>query len=334
MDIINKSYKRKDSIESDTFTVESVDGDFVVFTNGARCKLATVFSDFEEIGTSNINEMVSNGTGLNPDTFFDTPLHDPAALQALDTIVTNPNMVQSTGPRADSRSIGDLENGPQKPAHTFNINDRLSGDTPVQSNNDIQEHYVAPTVNRLPEWDMFDRVKKTEEIEINIAFKIKLPRPEKIDTLNDMFETSFTMYLAKQYIKDNLSGNTITLQNTIQQSIEDWMEEEMYSDKPKKKTVKSKAKPVKKVTVAPIIEKEIETVVAPEASASDLFGGSADSNWDGVVKTLYIINTVEQYNAVNKAFQSLKDANSNSPDMDRYEDMIAVYEEQTKHINE
>ncbi len=323
--ILNKSYKRKNAPLSDTFTVDKLDGEFVVFSNGARCKLDTLQNDFAEVGTE---QFINEEATPNVDTFFNTPSVDESLLNQLETVVKNPNASINSSRLHESVSLDEPEDnkqyekvGPGKSAQASAFANRMS-DEPVQNNTQTN----APKSARLPEWDVFDNVKLTDEIEIVIPFKIKLPRAEKIDVLNDMFKTSFTAYLAKKYIADNIVNNSVKLQLTLQKSIEDWMESEIGGGK--------KRKPVKKGKVVKAEEPEVkETVMAvdkPTDNASSFFGNASGPAWDGDIKKLFIINSEEQYNAVKKHFIMLKDNNVKGPDLDRFEDMLQTYEDQIK----
>lgn len=328
--ILNKSYKRKNAPLSDTFTVDKLDGEFVVFSNGARCKLDTLQNDFAEVGTEQI---INEEATPNADTFFNTPSVDETLLNQLETVVKNPNVSINSSRLHESVSLDDSEDsnkqyekvGPGKNTQTNGFANRLS-DEPTQNNTQNNTQTNAPKSARLPEWDVFDNVKLTDEIEIVIPFKIKLPRAEKIDVLNDMFKTSFTAYLAKKYIADNIVNNSVKLQLTLQKSIEDWMESEIGGGK--------KRKPAKKGKAVKAEEPETkETVVAvdkPTDNAASFFGNASGPAWDGDIKKLFIINTEEQYNAVKKQFIMLKDINAKGPDLDRFEDMLQTYEDQLK----
>ena len=60
-----------------------------------------------------------------------------------------------------------------------------------------------PNIIQEPaEYKVFSNVKKTEELEISIPFNIKLPKAQKIDVLNDMFESSFIEFIAKKEVEN------------------------------------------------------------------------------------------------------------------------------------
>jgi len=322
MDILNKSYKRKNATDSDVFIIDKIDGDFVVFTNGARCKQDTLLNDFVDV---TLNENISTDITPNAETFFNTPAVDDTLLQQLEKIHTNPNATITPSNRLqESVSLDD-----NKQYEKVSPNGFVNGLTDEQSNETIPQ----VKSNRLPEWDVFDNVKLSEEIEITVPFKIKLPRPEKIDILNDMFKTSFTAYLSKKYINENIINNSAKLQMMIQKSIEDWMNTEL-SNIPKKKQPKrskhTKVEPV--IDIKPTVNiNNTSRQVDTNDNASTFFGiNNQGPKWDGNIKKLFVISSDEQYNAVKNEYIKLKDNNSNNPDIDRYEDMLQTYEDQLK----
>jgi hypothetical protein len=327
--ILNKSYKRKNDVNSDIFTALSIDNDFVIFSNGAKCKIATLMTDFvvSDNNFENVSESVN--LELNPDTFFDTPLNtnDPVYDQ-LDQAVITPG--QQTHSQKLRNSVSLDESVPNKPLQINAINKNglnLGND----DNNDLNNNTQNSTYNenRLPEWDVFDRVKKSEEIDFELTFKIKLPKAQKIDALNDMFETSFINYLAKQYIKDNVINNTIDLQLTIKDAIEKWVDDSIYGNK--KTTTKKTRKPIVKTEVKTEVDDNINTQL-DSTNTSDFFNNIQQPIWDGDLKKIILINTQEQYIAVQKQLNILRENNPDSIDIDRYEDLMLIYDEQIKDI--
>jgi hypothetical protein len=339
-DILNFTYKRDNSVDSDVFIPKEIDGDFVIFENGARCKIETLQNDFIKVDINSLNENIDGNNhdndSINPDTFFDTPL--AIDLDTVEKAVTNPGSIAPSERINDSVS---LDNRYEKvnPGGNSNTNNNNGLLGRLDDNSDVQEGPNNTQQNnaiRLPEWDVFDRVKKADEIEILIPFTIKLPRAEKIDALNDMFETSFISYLAKQYIKENVINNSLGIQKTIAEGIENWMETELYGNKNKKQTTRKKTTTSKKTQstikepkIIPV--EEVSVPVDNEVSANDLFNTNTPK-WDGIIKTLFMINTNEQYNAIKKQIENLKENNPESLDLDRYEDMVSVYEDQIKNI--
>ncbi len=339
-DILNFTYKRKGAVDSDIFVPKSVENNFVIFENGASCDINKLMSDFEKIDI-NPNISKSQEIILNPDDFFG---HGPDGLgkampidlEQLEQIANNPNASAPSEKLKESVSLdGRYEKVVPGGQPKNSIQNRLTDDN---SSDEYTEDNKVVT-NRLPEWDVFDRVKKAEEIEILIPFKIKLPRPEKIDALNDMFETSFVSYLAKQYIKDNIVNNSIGLQQSIHDAIETWMETEIYGTSKKRKPSKN-TKTVKapKTTVSKKTEEiTVNTITentAPEESTANAFFNTSENTWDGNIKKLFIINTKEQYEKVKKQIDILKEKNPTSLDLDRYIDLVEIYEMQIKEIKE
>lgn len=337
MDILNKSYKRKGATDSDIFVSKSIDGDFVIFSNGARCKIDTLINDFEETASTNYNtepvELVPNA-----DTFFSAKIsEDDSLLKQVEKLATDPNaVIEGSTKLQESVSLDDnrfekiTPGGQKQPSQSNGLGDRLSNNDDLQSPD--YDSTPAP-VQRVPEHEVFDKVKLSEEIEITVPFKIRLPRADKLDLLNDMFNISFTAYLAKKYINDNIVNNSVKLQSMIKDAIESWMEDEL-SNGPKKPKGKESKKSKKSEPVIEVKPVEKETVIAhdkPEDTASTFFGNiPSGPAWDGNLKKLFAITTDEQYNAVKKQFINLKDNNINTGEVDRLEDMLQVYEDSLK----
>lgn len=350
-DIINKSYKRKNSENSDTFIVESIENDFIIFSNGARCKINTLVTDFEEI---NYNDFQTEPElSLNPDTFFDSKItENNPLLEQLDNVIINKTEISSN--RLQDSIDLDTKFNSAPPSQANSLADRMSNsvqtpETKLHINDSPESPQIAPkSENRLPEWDVFDRVKRSTEIEVLIPIKIKLPHAQKIDALDDMFDSSFIMYLAKQYINDNIKNNTLPIQKLIQETIENWVEEEVYgktksvtTTKPKPKTTRTtKTKSTRttkpKTTRTPAKKKvvkekvEAETSVVP-AGDINLFG--TQPTWDGNINKLMLINTNEQYLAVQKRYDVLIDENETSSERYRLEDMLDIYKMQLNDLN-
>lgn len=320
--IINVPFKRKNTVDSDIFVPDRIEGDFIIFKNNARCSLEKFQNEFEPADDNNIN-LSTNDLNINPDTFFEQTVSNDALIEQ---IVKNPNLLPSESKNLkESKSID--ENIPNSQL-IDRINEDESYDKNIKpANQEYVDHEVVKKENRLPEWDTFDRVKKTEEIEILVPFTIKLPKANQLSMLNDMFETSFTGYLAKQYIKDNIVNNSIALQKLLQSSIEEWIENELDGVSSKKRKTR---KPVKQEKVKQIIEepKQEEKISETQEESAMSFFGISQPAWDGDIKKLFAIQSQEQYVAVKKTLDRLKENNPESMDIDKYEDMISIYNEQ------
>lgn len=340
-EILNKQYIRKNSINSDIFIPNKIDGDKIHFTNGALGAVSTFMEEFE-LYQQSINE--SSSMELDPKKFFEAPLAESAVqdiLKTTEALLKNPNVNTHESPY-----LKEIRNQSQEAQPSFlnygNTSDEQQNFMPPLTDeefeaqtNDVQVNVQnAPKVrpeNRLPEYDVFDRVKKSEEIEILIPFTIKLPRAEKLDALNDMFETSFSEYLAKQYIAENVVNNSVAIRKQIKNSIEEWMENEIYGTKGRKKPrkIKEVKKPMKRSPKAEEIETPTDIASfesIPEDDISTFFGASKKS-WDGNLKKLFVITTEEQFLAVEKEYNRLKENDQFTVDYDKYEDMILAYKD-------
>lgn len=274
MEIFNKQYKRKGSVGGDIFipidTETSGDTVWIIFNNGARCKEETFNNDFELI---NSNVLVNENNNqdsdyIDPDKFF-APAAPESLLNDIETAINNP---QSLGkPKYDLSE-------PQPPAHMLaameskqpanHLLARLD-DEPInnyENQPQFNQNFNRVKEVRLPEWDVFDRVKKSDQVQIHIPFNIKLPKATKIDTMDDMFETSFIEYLAKQYIDTVLLQNTELLKEILTNAISEWVDNEM-SNKRKKSKIESEVFEIKTESKAKDkakINEEPEIVEEPE----------------------------------------------------------------------
>lgn len=330
MDILNKTYKRRGNTTGETYTAQQLDGDIVIFTNGARIKLTTLLADFEIEGSSSqVNESQTFVTTdeVNPDTFFDTKITDPNILNAVDQVAKNPHahipkQLNHESVEAGSTFANRLNDNTAGPGLNLNNN---------PNDNGYVDHTQQPIANRPPEWDIYDRVKKTETIEISIPFTLTLPKARHIESINDMYETSFTTYLAKEIIK-----NSNKLQIDIKNAIESWVEDEMNGSS--KKKIKGKKQPVKKtkvinVTVKPktgvqTIQNKVTVVPTGSLESTNFFKHAATTDVD--VDKLFAIADENQYQAVLKKYEALKDKAPTHKDVIRFASMIESYELENK----
>lgn len=258
MEIVGKTFKRKNS--NDIHKILDIDNGFVIFDNNARCKIETLMSDFDEISQNvneNFNFKIDNNT-IDPDKFFNTPLSDDI-IQKLNeeikpsrTVLDTPSVVidKTTGDKQIvynknfDNTTSDINNTHQPPKSMMN-NEQMNIKSFIEGDqNDINKHINTPINNDIninkfqtnepAEWNVFKNVKLTEELELTIPITIKLPKPQKIDVLNDMFESSFIEYLAQKEI-DNLLKDKKNIINILSESIEDWISISLYGKVNKKK---------------------------------------------------------------------------------------------------
>lgn len=241
MEIVGKQWKKDNTLE--VFTAIDLESGFVKFSNGSQCKLETFINDFKEVKSSIINESVINTNKTNdmdPDAFFSFAGNDNDPLmQQLEQIKHNPNIVLK--PTVEIvPSIDRTDNKILTRTQDINI---LESRLPL--NNSItdgpSQNYLITQQNvglvRLPEWDMFDRSKKTINAKFQLPIEIMLPKASILETLNEMFETTCTSYLAKQYV-DKLLQNPKELIDKLTEDIEDWLSIQLTGKKKKKVIVK------------------------------------------------------------------------------------------------
>ena len=353
---LNKQYKRKGSVSNNVFIPQKLeiinDENYVIFTNGAKCKLNTFQNEFEEMETNNIinenNDIIDADSFFNPKMSVNDPLLDDVEL-----VLKNPNAKTKNNlsdEYKNSRLVGNNYDTPQPPAHmmqqnnapvNYDLTNRLNNDNTQQS---IQQ--PMQQVNRLPEHDIFDRVKSKSELEIVVPFLVNIPTSQKIDTMDDMFESSFIEYLAEKYAND-IFKNINLLKEHIKLSIEQWVIDDLNSTGRKKKkqsvtteqislikkdeTKKNETKKdIKKTKETVPKEKEIKTENIDDLTNKLRSGSNVQENVD--INKIFVINTENQYNKVKEAYLKLKEENSTHPDVDRFEDMMTIYEEQINEI--
>lgn len=336
MEIVNKFFKRKGTNDS-ADKIINVESGFAIFNSGARCKLETLLSDFE------IVEMIKEQTDSisllepNPDTFFN--VNDSASEQFLQEFQKNPNIITQKRSIEDKPSVdltynkvitnpikNDFEN------RLFeNINEPYSENSVYNGPNKNEENsnYANPNIIQEPaEYKVFSNVKKTEELEISIPFNIKLPKAQKIDVLNDMFESSFIEFIAKKEV-ENLLKNPNQLISIIEEQLTDWLDITLYGKK------KVKKKPIKKIKSTPltkIVSKEsklkenTETIKKQEqiVAEDDMFRkkGMVVNDVPGEITNDEQLKKVEEFVIkLNSNPSSLE----NDTMLVRYEDMIALY---------
>jgi hypothetical protein len=347
-DFKGKSYVRLNSPNTDALTVKETEGDFVYFTNGAKCKISTLENEFVEAGSINENVgSVSDSFTIDPDAFFNTPANpdlvfnnDPSKIENSFEVGNTPKEQNANTLESRLNEDNGIKNysGPQYPA----LNPYNNVDEPAINVSQSQQHTPAPkhVEKRLPEWDVFDRLKTSEEITINIPFTIRLPKAQKIDAMNDMFESSLIEYLAKQFVENNVVKDSKMVQNKLSDAIEEWVEEELYGKKKKRPAKKKEVMPASTIAddivpVQPMQQPDPKVLVdsVSDAKAEDqpMFQ-PYKPNWDGNVYKLSVINVLEQYDAVAAEVKKLKDNNGNQKVIDRFEDLMSVYEEQMESV--
>ncbi len=346
--IINKNFKRKNTEFSDTFTVSNIENGFVIFSNGAKCKIETLQSDFEEIHnyTQQISENLNNeNVVIDPETFFDGNV-DMNLVNTFENVskgqITNIGPTKQLTPSkvVIKEDDGRIKEQIYQPINTNtdqtqqnNLLNRLDNvQQPISNvNNTVQ------TTNeiRLPEQDTFDRLKKSEDVEFLIPIKIKLPKASKIEVMNDLFETSLTSYLAKQTVSDFLK-NPKNLQTTIQKCIEEQVDNNLNNVTNTKQPKQKKEKQKGKVTVT-----ELKTYDVPQTGSITSVSEISDvdkmlrpeiKEQDGDVSKLMSITNNVQFEIINKKINELKELNKNGDatadqikDLDKLEDLVLTY---------
>lgn len=278
MEIIGKSFKR-----NNTNTIHKaidIDNGFVIFDNNARCKLDTLMTEFEKI--ESVSESTKTNDFIDPDTFFNTPLSEDMVSKLNENIKTT-RSIQDTPSVSVDTTTGDRqiiynksyeENTPINNVQNQqfkNNNDAIRSFIEGPSDNIVVENKTrndnfypannSPVNTNInidpPEWSVYKNVKLTDTITINVPLVIKLPKAQKMDVLNDMFESSFVEYLANKEL-NNITNDKENILNLIKESIENWMDLQLYGKVKKKKNTKSALKSKAKSIVKPVITKKEE----------------------------------------------------------------------------
>lgn len=332
-DILNKSYQRIGSTNGDTFFTQQLDGEFVICSNGARIKLTTLLSEFQIAG-SGVNEklesqpffMNESQSTIDPNNFFNTPAPIEAIVESNKVreapSIINGQVLSSSGPTATTNT--NFQQPPPSFLKTGASNDAEqllahSGGNVI--NNETQQQPQQIQSTRLPEWDMFDRVKKSEEVELNVTIKITLPKARHIDAINDMYQTKYSAYFAKQYLAEGTS-----IQAQLREAIEEWMDNELNGTEPKKKAASKTIKPKKQKETPKtnVVEPQPVKSIAEAVSAALMFGQPAI---DKDVTKLLAIYDNEQYLA---AKQYLATLYVEHKDYYRFVSMIELWEIEQK----
>ena len=357
---LNKEYRRTGSVSNNVFIPTRIevinDEEYVIFTNGGRCKVSTFNQDFVLNTSTNESMNINVGedtaiTAIDPDDFF-KPKVDENLISSVEQHVTNPGTI-SNGPRPESRDLTNphsQHNTPEPPAHMLNnhnrqpmnydLHDRINNTNTGQQN--IQQNIVNNN-NRLPEHDIFDRVKSNSDLEIVIPFKLTIPKSQKIDTMDDMFESSFVDYLANKYINEVVTANLEKLETLIRNGINEWVEISLNSKK-RKAVVKSEPFDIKK----PEAKEKPETKEKPEVSNSSQeettnvditdqlrnpnYNSNSNSNLN--LNEMYMINNNAEYEFVKAKYEELKTNTPDHPEIERLLDMLDSYDYISQDIPE
>jgi hypothetical protein len=278
---INKEYFKSGDKSCTKYTVCNVTPDFVEFTNGARCKFTTFINDFVDA-----NKIMENMEQINPDTFFSKTIseNDPLVSQ-IEQIAAGNAAGNNIGRRAQTSQVytpsnANSRNIPTVQKPTIKNADGTEVKIPESmmrpSPQPQPQPYVAPnlfdenrnasmaqnqqmkTTPNPPEWDIFARVKKKDNLILQIPFKINIPSPQKIDALDDMFESSFIEYISDQFVEEFIAKHFKEIKKAISTEISNWVEDVIYNNK-EKDGVRTISTPIE--TIVETIETE-ETITA------------------------------------------------------------------------
>lgn len=347
MEIVNKYFKRKNSTD-ESVKITNVDSGFAIFENGARCKLETLLNDFEVVEILQEQKVTTKYSEPDPNNFFDTPLKDDALLAKIGMIAEKPgiefkptielkpsiDLTENKVISTNSNQIEDRMQEQTQPQNTNPLVDRFSSSSESVHNNNTQRtnEVVYANPNSEPaEYKVFNNVKKTDELDILIPFTIKLPKAQKIDVLNDMFESSFIDYLANKEV-DALLKDKKALVNIIIEQLTDWLDNELYG-KGNKKSVKKKVAVGKKTPVVKKNKAKKSTETKEEKIDKIESVTTTDESFGRQVGMVIVdvpteIKSEDDLNRINAYIEELY-AKEQTPDINAqiivYEDIVALY---------
>lgn len=221
--MVNKVFRKND--DNSLHTVVNMDGLFFITDTNLRVKEATLTEKFtltDMIPTKPIEKIIDNDL--------------LEQLKVVDDIFTmDAKNIESTPTKEIFNK--ELYSQPNLNQHTeFQLPPPIS-----------QQTFQRPLEPVEPiEFSTFRRVKKADVVKLNISIDLYLPSKDKINALDDMFETSFVDFIASEYAK-SIVADSSELTSKIKEQIYNWLNSKTKSvvkAKPitKSKTTKKKIK--------------------------------------------------------------------------------------------
>ncbi len=217
MEINGKTFYKKNN-PALKLVVESHDNNIVIFSNGARCKLNTLMSDFaEEV--------------INPEDFFDADknfqrmkneaVYSKTAPNTNEQapIFENPIQMPNTAYVPAQVYQGNIERMPVE--DTAIIHPGKNGEQTIVYQN------VEPAED--PVFTIFKKMKRQVKYKIDISIDELLPKKEQLALMNDMFEIPASEYFAKDIVNKLLTDKSALIRIVTQQ-----IENYINGEKPKK----------------------------------------------------------------------------------------------------
>lgn len=211
------------------FTVNSIDNGFVMFDNGAKCKIETLENSFNEY----IDPEIINNNPMNSLSWY--LAEQLKGNIPMDRDTSDVHVIQEENVYKPEITPNTMRKVPQEVEHNF--------EQPVMTNNQhiqpIQRHEVPSTKNDNdninPEITILKRVKRKNPIKINLVIDELVPDKDKMEVLNEMFHTSMVEFLTDE-IMSKIFQNPSKLREQISESLYDYMNSKNTKIKKPRKT--------------------------------------------------------------------------------------------------
>lgn len=227
--LIGKTYKKIDDPTGLVYKINSVDGEFILFENGMRCKYPTLTSTFTEY--------------MDPNMFFNPDRNAGVISSILAEQVSNLtkngelNTSQIPLHEADFEEIETVEEiikmpGKMPIAAEFDQSAHMSPESENYKPSPVRE----PLKQVNPEISILSRVKRSVPFTVEIVVNELVPEREKMILLNDMFQTPMVEFLAED-ILDKILRNPEALLDQIKEKLFSYVNDKTTKPKKAKKTV-------------------------------------------------------------------------------------------------
>lgn len=222
---IGRKYTKNDD-QNTIYTVSNMDNGFIIFENGAKCKEETLLTSFNEYVDPNI---INNTTHSALSLYLAEQLKGniPMDNDIRDVQPISEEIVYK--PQIDTNVVKNRNPNPVE----HNFEQPITTDKPQ-----YQRHEVPSTknneTNTNPEITILKRVKRKNPIKINLVIDELVPDKDKMEVLNEMFQTSMVEFLTDE-IMIKIFENPSKLREQISDSLYDYM-----NNKKEKKPRKTK----------------------------------------------------------------------------------------------
>jgi hypothetical protein len=226
INLVGKTYTKIDDTSNTIFKIDSVEGEFILFENGMRCKENTLNSTFQEYMDPNIFFNVNKNSNV-----ISNLLSNQVSKLIEDGVLNTNNNQHNIEEIEDIETKEEIIKIPRDTQQTTILNSTIK--------NDYEPVILSSQNNKVnPEISILNRVKRLIPIKFEISINELLPEREKMLMLNDMFETPMVDFLAED-ILDKLLRSPELLLEQIKEKLFTYMNNK---NTVKKTTVTTKAK--------------------------------------------------------------------------------------------